>query len=66
MKLGIHFDLSNLDRQSKELDYKMQESNFWNNIENAQRIAQEYKTIKDKINRFNDLELKLEVTNCYK
>nr|WP_177951704.1 peptide chain release factor 2 [Clostridium fallax] len=53
-------DLSGLEKQSDELDHKMQEPDFWNDISKAQEISQEAKSIKDKINRFKSLVSKVE------
>jgi peptide chain release factor 2 len=38
----------------------MQEQSFWNNIKEAQGITQEAKMLKDKVERFETLELRIE------
>lgn len=56
MKWGIHFDLAGLEKQSNELELKMQETGFWDDVNRAQEIAQENKRLKDKIEGFKSLE----------
>ena len=58
--MGIHFDLEGLKKQSDELELKMQESNFWNDIDKAQEITQKSKRLKDKISKIEGLEKSLE------
>lgn len=60
MKWGLLFDLAGLEKQSKELELKMQEQGFWDDINKAQEITQQSKRLKDKIERFNSLETSLD------
>ncbi|MGL5245787.1 MAG: peptide chain release factor 2 [Sarcina sp.] len=59
-EMGASLDLANLEKQSDELDLKMQESGFWDNISKAQEITQQAKRIKDKIERFKNLKESIE------
>lgn len=60
MKWGIHFDIPSLEKQNQELEFKMQEKDFWDDINKAQEIAQESKRLKDKIESFTSLVSKIE------
>ncbi len=60
MKWGIHFDIPSLEKQNQELEFKMQEKDFWDDINKAQEITQESKRLKDKIERFTSLVSKIE------
>lgn len=60
MKLGGPFDIDGLKKKIDELENKMQEPNFWNEIALAQSITQEAKALKDKLERFNGLESSVE------
>ena len=58
-----------MGKELKELEFKMQESTFWEDIKAAQQITQQAKGIKDKIDRFNlviskieDLEILVELS----
>lgn len=60
MKLGGLFDIGVLKKKIEELDNKMQEPEFWNDLKKAQSITQEAKCLKDRYDRFNRLETGLE------
>ncbi len=60
MKWGIHFDIPSLEKQNQELEFKMQEKDFWDDINKAQEITQESKRLKDKIESFTSLVSKIE------
>jgi len=49
-----------MEKQLKELEFKMQETVFWDDITRAQQITQEAKGIKDRIDRFNLVTSKIE------
>jgi len=49
-----------MGKELKELEFKMQESTFWEDIKAAQQITQQAKGIKDKIDRFNLVISKIE------
>lgn len=56
MKWGVYFDLAGIEKQSNELELKMQETGFWDDVNKAQEITQENKRLKDKIESFSSLE----------
>lgn len=54
------FDLPALERKAKELDEKMMQQDFWNDSNKAQKIAQANKSLKDKIDFYNDINRRTE------
>lgn len=60
MKCGIHFDVSTLKDKIAELEYKASEPNFWDDIENSQKILQKIKNMKLKLERIEELTNKWE------
>ena len=60
MKLGGLFDIEILKKRIEELEGKMQETGFWNDLKLAQSITQEAKSLKDKYDRFAALEARIE------
>jgi peptide chain release factor 2 len=60
MKLGGHFDIEALSKRLDELENKMQELGFWNDLKLAQGITQEAKVVKDKIENYKSLKNRLE------
>ncbi|STA91439.1 peptide chain release factor 2 [Clostridium cochlearium] len=44
----------------QELQNKMQEPDFWEDIKRAQQVTQEEKLIKDRLEKFNSLESRIE------
>jgi peptide chain release factor 2 len=52
--------LAELEKKVTELENKMQEKEFWDDNINAQKITQEAKVVKDKIDRFKSLENRIE------
>ncbi|AYF55223.1 peptide chain release factor 2 [Clostridium botulinum] len=68
-EVGFHFDIASIEKRVLELENRMQESNFWDNINKAQEITQEAKGLKDKIekyyntkNRLEDLKVLIEIS----
>ncbi|MDO4536083.1 MAG: peptide chain release factor 2 [Clostridium perfringens] len=59
-EMGNSLDLEGLKKQSEELEFKMQESDFWNDVDKAQEITQKSKRLKDKIEKIINLEKSLE------
>lgn len=55
MKSGIHFDIEVLEKKISELEFKMQEPDFWNDSDKATEVTQETKRLKDKLGRYNSL-----------
>lgn len=56
----IHFDLPTLILKAEELQNKMQEPNFWEDIKIAQKVTQEEKIIKEKLDKYKDLQQRVE------
>lgn len=56
----IHFDLPTLILKAEELQNKMQEPNFWEDIKIAQKVTQEEKIIKEKLDKYKDLQQRIE------
>ncbi|WP_201767151.1 peptide chain release factor 2 [Clostridium sp. Ade.TY] len=59
-EMGLHFDKEVLEKQIQELDLKMQESGFWDDIKKAEEVTKESKFLKSRLERFNLLERKIE------
>ncbi|WP_102401177.1 peptide chain release factor 2 [Haloimpatiens massiliensis] len=59
-EVSVSLDLAELKNQLSEYENKMQQSNFWNNMEQAQDITQKCKGIKDKIEWYNAITTKIE------
>ena len=58
----------NIDSKIKrlnEIDMIMQESGFWNNIENANKLTKESKTTKDIIDNYNSLKKEFDDLNSF-
>jgi peptide chain release factor 2 len=49
-----------MNKKVEELENKMQETDFWNDLKQAQNITQETKVLKDKYERYKSLETRLE------
>jgi len=54
-KWGIHFDIPGLTNEIEELEQKAAEPEFWNDIENSQKVLQRTKTLKLKKDKFQKL-----------
>ncbi|MFC4779734.1 peptide chain release factor 2 [Eubacterium multiforme] len=59
-EMGFHFDKEVLKKQINELDLKMQEQGFWDDIKKAEEITKESKFLKSKVQRFETIERKIE------
>ncbi|WP_291629845.1 peptide chain release factor 2 [Clostridium sp.] len=59
-ELGFLFDKEALEKQLQELDLKMQEPGFWEDIKRAEEVTKESKRIKDKIDKFDSLVTRVE------
>ncbi|HCQ88766.1 MAG TPA: peptide chain release factor 2 [Clostridium sp.] len=59
-EVGFLFDLASLKKNLHELEMKMQEQNFWDDVNKAQEITQSAKTISDKIEKFDSVSEKVE------
>ncbi|MBC2582238.1 peptide chain release factor 2 [Clostridium sp. DJ247] len=59
-KLGIHFDIENIKIKIEELQKKMQQPGFWDDINAAQEISGEERALQSKLDRYNSLKERLE------
>ncbi|MGL4573123.1 MAG: peptide chain release factor 2 [Clostridium sp.] len=59
-EMGLHFDKVALEKGIEELDLKMQENGFWDDIKKAEEITKESKFLKNKLARFEALETKID------
>ncbi len=59
-EMGLHFDLASLEKKSAELELKMQEAGFWDDVQKAQEVTQEAKRVKDKIDKFKNLNERID------
>lgn len=59
-KWGIHFDVGGLKRKIEELENRMQETGFWDDIAAAQEVTQLTRGLKDKLERFEGLSSRIE------
>lgn len=57
------FDLVKLKNQLSEYENKMQQSDFWNDMQHAQEVTKECKEIKDKIENYNSIMNRIEDLN---
>ncbi|MDD6771537.1 MAG: peptide chain release factor 2 [Inconstantimicrobium porci] len=48
-------DIEVLEKRISELEFKMQEPDFWNDSDKATEVTQETKRLKDKLGRYNSL-----------
>jgi len=55
----IHFDLANKKKQIEELEKQTLQSDFWNNIENSNKILYKIKTLKKQIETFSKIDIEL-------
>ncbi|MEQ8153361.1 MAG: peptide chain release factor 2 [Clostridiaceae bacterium] len=68
-EMGASLDLSGLNKKLQELELKMQEKDFWDDISKAGEVTQEAKRVKDKIeyisslfSRADDIDVLIELT----
>lgn len=54
-KWGIHFDVAKLKREIEELEQKATDPEFWNDIENSQKVLQKTKALKTKVEQYERL-----------
>ncbi|MCX7710108.1 MAG: peptide chain release factor 2 [Clostridia bacterium] len=55
-EMGASLDIARLNDEIGELEQKASEPNFWDNIENSQKVLQRTKVLKSKVERFQNLE----------
>ena len=56
----MHFDLTQLRQSLKELHSEMEDPDFWNHLEHAQRVNRRVKITEDKIQDWEDLAARAE------
>lgn len=56
LKWGIHFDLANKRDRVEEMDKEMEAPDFWNDAERSAKVMQESKSLKDTIQKYEDLQ----------
>ncbi|WBW98510.1 peptide chain release factor 2 [Oceanirhabdus sp. W0125-5] len=56
-EVRVSLDIAKLELRVKELEGAMQEPDFWNDAQAASEITMEAKGVKDRIDKFKDLEL---------
>ncbi|NFF68327.1 peptide chain release factor 2 [Clostridium sporogenes] len=59
-EIGESLDIEKLKNSISELQNKMQNPNFWDDIKEAQKITSEEKYLKDKLIKYNDLKSTIE------
>ncbi|WP_246578154.1 peptide chain release factor 2 [Clostridium frigoris] len=59
-EIRVSLDVTSMEKELKEYEFKMQESSFWEDITKAQQITKLAKGIKDRIDRYNLLISKIE------
>ncbi|MBX4267099.1 peptide chain release factor 2 [Clostridium estertheticum] len=59
-EIMVSLDVTSMEKELKEYEFKMQEPSFWEDITKAQQITKLAKGIKDKIDRINLLISKIE------
>lgn len=56
LKWGIHFDLANKRDRVEEMEKEMEAPDFWNDAERSAKVMQESKSLKDTIQKYEDLQ----------
>ncbi len=56
LKWGIHFDLANKRDRVEEMDKEMEAPDFWNDAERSARVMRESKSLKDTIQKYEELQ----------
>ncbi|MCY6485646.1 peptide chain release factor 2 [Clostridium aestuarii] len=59
-EVRVSLDIASIENNVSELENRMQESNFWDDINRAQEITQEAKNLKDKLDKYNNTKNRLE------
>ena len=55
LKWGIHFEIPKTESKIKELEEQSSKEDFWNDMENSQKVLQEIKQLKAKVDRYKKL-----------
>ena len=56
----IHFDISGLETQVKELEKEVAKPNFWDNQENSSAVLTKMKRMKNKVENYRKLQTEIE------
>jgi len=56
----IHFDIPGCKQRIEELEDQMNAPDFWNDLERTQKVNQEVKTLKNKVDRYNRTKNRLD------
>jgi len=59
-KWGLLFDIPRLNVEIEELEQKAAEPDFWNDIENSQKVLQRTKALKQKVEKYERLKAEWE------
>ncbi len=54
------FDIPGCEKRVEELEYEMNDPDFWNDIEKSQKVSKELKHLKDRIQGYNQLASQIE------
>ncbi|MGE5474104.1 MAG: peptide chain release factor 2 [Ignavibacteriales bacterium] len=49
-------DIADIEKEINELEEKSAQSDFWNDLENSQKVLQRTKNLKDELKKFSDLQ----------
>ncbi len=52
----IHFDIAGTELEIKKLEEESAKPDFWDDMENSQKVLQKTKQLKDKVERYNTLK----------
>ncbi|MGL5086827.1 MAG: peptide chain release factor 2 [Clostridium sp.] len=59
-EMGAHFDKGSIGKEIEELEMKMQEKGFWDDVKRAEEVTKEAKGLKDKVEKQGSLEERVE------
>ncbi|MFZ5989272.1 MAG: peptide chain release factor 2 [Bacillota bacterium] len=54
-EMGASLDIAKISNDIEELEQKASEPDFWNDVENSQKILQKIKVLKEKLEKYNKL-----------
>lgn len=56
----VHFDLSKIENELKRLEEETVKDGFWNNQKNSGKVLQQIKSLKGKLNKYNNIKSNLD------
>ncbi|QPW58088.1 peptide chain release factor 2 [Clostridium botulinum] len=59
-EVRVSLDIASIEKRVLELENRMQENNFWDDINKAQEVTQEAKGLKDRIDKYSNTKNRLE------